>query len=283
MISPSEIEKYPDLKRVLLLEKDVCAYLLPHQVLRPYISNYTISFPKNWLPETGDPEDYTVLPHGSATLVAQVREDGMHFVLMGPATEPNRVGSNMRLMEFLVIIEFQPAGLFALTGISQTELTDQTLPLDALDPMFQKKFALIVLQSASVKEMVTELDQLLYQMFKYPIPAQTRATLHEIIRFSGVKPISQLSQELHYSERQLGRLFNQHIGTSPKKFSRIVRVNYALRLLSRSQRTIETIAGLAGYHDPSHFVKDFKAVCGITPLEFRLQMTNYYNETNKFS
>jgi len=279
MINNSDINKYNDHTRILIQEKNVCLYVFPHTSLRSYISNYTITFPKH---ANDISENYTVLPHASATLVIEIEADNTYINLYGPATIPDIVGTDALTKEFLLIIEFQPAGLFALTGITQAELTDKGFLLDMVDPILDRQLREMVEKNETIHTLIADLDKVFHQTFKYPYPPQMRTAIHEIIKYSGVLPIKQVSEKLHYSERQMGRLFNQHVGVSPKLFSRIVRVNYSLRLLRNTTKNIETIAGLTGYHDPSHFLRDFKLVCGITPQEFRLKMSDFYNEINKF-
>ena len=282
MIKKSDIEKYKDTNRILIQEKNVCIYVLPHISLKQYISNYTITFPQSAISTNAITENYTVLPHGSATLVIEVVTDNISIDLSGPATIPDVVGASAIQKEILVIVEFQPAGLFALTGITQTELTDKAIPLDLIDPILNGLIREIIEKSDSIEMLVSELDTIFYKSCKHPYSSQMKSAIYEIIKYSGVLPIKNVSQNLHYSERQLGRIFNQHLGTSPKLFSRLVRINYALRLLRNTTKTIETISGLTGYHDSSHFFRDFKSVCEITPKEFRLKMSDFYNEINKF-
>jgi len=70
------------------------------------------------------------------------------------------------------------------------------------------------------------------------------------------------------SPRQLRRLFEFHIGGSPKIFSKIVRFQYFLQLLSSSDgQRFNQLLYEAGYYDQPHFTKDFKTFFGLTPKE----------------
>jgi len=57
---------------------------------------------------------------------------------------------------------------------------------------------------------------------------------------------------------------------SPKQFARIVRFNTAVKhLKSIAKNTILTdIAIQFGYFDRAHFINDFKALCGESPLAY---------------
>lgn len=82
--------------------------------------------------------------------------------------------------------------------------------------------------------------------------------------------ISALAQEVNLSDRQFGRVFRELVGLSPKQFSRIARLN---RVLNSSEdrvygMTLEQLAIRYGYHDPSHLVREFQELVGVSPIEY---------------
>ena len=58
--------------------------------------------------------------------------------------------------------------------------------------------------------------------------------------------VQKLSNDIHYSERQLNRIFRQHVGASAKSFSRLIRINHAFRLLKKSHVSLDLISDMAG-------------------------------------
>ena len=113
--------------RILLRENDF-VYILPHPLLRRQISNYTVTFPNKEIIS----DNYTVIPHGSATLVFSRGGSDLSSNLFGPLTKPCMVGRLANQYDMLLIIEFQPAGLSAFTGINQKELADQRIPFEGI-------------------------------------------------------------------------------------------------------------------------------------------------------
>ncbi|MEZ4237422.1 MAG: helix-turn-helix domain-containing protein [Myxococcota bacterium] len=77
----------------------------------------------------------------------------------------------------------------------------------------------------------------------------------------GGASIAAVAAAVGLGERQLERLFRERVGLSPKRFARIARV----------QRAVAAPAGLAevavrhGFADASHVVREFRALCGVTP------------------
>jgi AraC-like DNA-binding protein len=94
--------------------------------------------------------------------------------------------------------------------------------------------------------------------------------------------IHQLLKEYDVSERQLERKFKTAVGISPKKYQRIIRFEMALQLLtSGGYDSLASVAHMLNYTDQSHFIKDFKAFSGMTPLEFS-KREKYGSESSSF-
>ncbi len=82
--------------------------------------------------------------------------------------------------------------------------------------------------------------------------------------------VSSLADEVNLSDRQFGRVFRELVGLSPKQFSRIARLN---RILSSTDyndygMSLEQLAIRHGYHDPSHIVREFQELAGMSPVEY---------------
>lgn len=277
MIVKEDIRNFYENYRVLVRGNDFI-YLLPHPSLCEWISNYTITFPsENMLSGC-----YTVIPHGSATLVFSCDAKGLRSNLFGPATKPNMVGDQANQFDMLLIIEFQPAGLFAFTGIRQSELTDLIMPLCNVNAVIDRLIAETLEGSCNLYELVTSLDRLLLTNMYAVCPPQFKHTAQMIIETAGSIPAKRLSDEMYYSERHLNRIFDQYMGMSIKSFSRLVRINKAIRLLHNPRYSITYASDVTGFYDLPHFIHDFKSVCGITPQEYRNNMSDFYSEIAKF-
>lgn len=67
------------------------------------------------------------------------------------------------------------------------------------------------------------------------------------------------------SPRQLRRIFNYYIGTTPKVFSNVVRFQNILNEIEdKNFDDFRTYYDL-GFFDQTHFIKDFKKFYGVTP------------------
>ena len=70
------------------------------------------------------------------------------------------------------------------------------------------------------------------------------------------------------SPRQLRRIFNYYIGTTPKSFSNVVRFQHILNAKPSNQSLKgNKIYFDVGFFDQAHFIKNFKTFYGVTPSE----------------
>ena len=68
------------------------------------------------------------------------------------------------------------------------------------------------------------------------------------------------------SPRQLRRLFNHYIGTTPKRFSQVVRFQFILNAKPSTQSLkFNSLYYDVGFYDQAHFIKEFKKFYGVTP------------------
>lgn len=79
--------------------------------------------------------------------------------------------------------------------------------------------------------------------------------------------IGELCKMLYISESQFEKRFRKAVGISAKKYASLVRISNVLTD-NRINNNITDKAYEAGYFDQAHFIRDFKAYTGYTPLRF---------------
>lgn len=86
----------------------------------------------------------------------------------------------------------------------------------------------------------------------------------ELNKSFGNCPIAKLSRSLGLTERTFERRFQIHIGTTPKKYARIVRLRNAVFQRNKLSSWAD-VAYAAGYYDQSHMIHDFQELYGMSP------------------
>lgn len=277
MIDKSSL-KYISENREILIREENYAYIAPCEQLGSLISNFTISFPDKSIIS----DVYTIMPHGSVTVVLFYYKAELYSFLFGPTTRPVKVGDIANKCDIIFIIEFQPAGFFPFTKINQKELTDRIIPFSMLDSLLDNTMRNILRTAVSVDELLLKLEEKLISSIQFGYSNELLLAVKDIIQTEGVISSGEISKNTFYCSRHLNRLFNIHLGMSVKAFSKLVRINKAIELLNVKENTLDFICNKLGYYDTSHLVKDFKTVCDITPQEYRTNMSDFYSEIAKF-
>ena len=85
--------------------------------------------------------------------------------------------------------------------------------------------------------------------------------------------IDQLSAQLHLSSRHLRRIMLHHVGVGPAQYMRLSRFVKSLHMMPNAP-SLTDIAHSVHYSDQAHFCRDFKEIAGMTPNEYRQQMSH---------
>lgn len=264
-LQPPNLFLLQEEKRILLQGNDFIN-LLPHADIKNCISNYMIGFP------TEENNSYGLVPHTGAMLFIQHDASNLSLTLYGNLAKPSFIDN---LTGVLIIITFQPAELYTLTGVDQSSLTSETIPFEAVNPALNRLITKAIKTAENIQELVVELDTLFLEKAKAAYPSQVKFAIQKMLDCLGNTTVKKISAETHYSERQLNRFFVQHVGVSIKGFLRLVRVGNAFQLLENNHASITSISDLLGFNSISHFIRDFKALSGFTPQQYRNIMKDF--------
>jgi len=81
--------------------------------------------------------------------------------------------------------------------------------------------------------------------------------------------LEELAQHINISRRQMERLFQNHLETSPSRYYLELRITHARRLLLQSNESITNIALASGFVSSSHFSNCYKDYFGLSPSAAR--------------
>ena len=84
--------------------------------------------------------------------------------------------------------------------------------------------------------------------------------------------LSDLSSYLGVSKYSISRIFSEKMNTNFSSYINNLRINYAKLLLQNSTEDILSISMSCGYETPRTFNREFKAICGCQPREYRKKL-----------
>lgn len=174
----------------------------------------------------------------------------------------------------LVIVVFHPTGINWLTGIPAHELSDNIVDTGLVFGKRGEELYAQLAEAGNIQNMLSLLNNFfIQQAIKNTLPGNcfVSAALQLIIKSKGLISSNQLVKLTGYTERHIERKFNEYVGTTPKRFSNIVRLHVFLKELKAkgNSRNLTQIAYEAGYADQSHLIKEFKKITGMSPAIYQ--------------
>lgn len=163
-------------------------------------------------------------------------------------------------------IRFYPSIFPLLFGIPAKALSEKDQQLQDLLPELSD-----FIRSSTKEEFVRSIPKLdeffcsICAVNKFSMDERFYQAYIEILRKKGnLKTEIELNTGL--SSRQLRRLFNYYIGTTPKSFSQVIRFQYILNAVYLNRKMKEDkIFFDVGFFDQAHFIKNFTKFYGVTP------------------
>jgi AraC-like DNA-binding protein len=195
-------------------------------------------------------------PQPPATVSGQIK----HFILLQPAGRLGVLG-----------VRFHPAGTLPFLRVPMSELAEKVIALDSLWGHHGRLLADQIQSAPTHREKILSVEKyLLSRVAQWrDRDATAFAAIHEIYRANGAIKIDALMRKVKTPARQLERKFNEQVGISPKRFSRIVRFQNIFRIAAQnSASNLTELAHSAGYYDQAHFIREFREFSGLNPGEY---------------
>lgn len=95
------------------------------------------------------------------------------------------------------------------------------------------------------------------------------AVAHALGQLAGASDVATVVEEIGYSHRRFIALFRDAVGLTPKLYGRVQRIQRAIALAGAARGSLAAIAAGAGYSDQAHFTREFRALVGVSPGEYR--------------
>jgi AraC-like DNA-binding protein len=202
--------------------------------------------------------------------------------LHGAVTEPGvmhyAAGSYTTIQVIL-----KPYALKSLFGMNAEGLAREPVELNELSA---GDLNAQMIEATDVSGKLGLLTRFLYAHLKR---AHTRdelveAALNRIHARAATVSVRSLLRDLSISERQFERRFSQTVGVPPQSYIRVTRLNEAIRLIKTGRyERLTDIAHALGYYDQSHFIRDVKALSGVTPKAISERAIDSYHDQLGYS
>ncbi len=227
-----------------------------------------------------------MLPTGRTHLVVNLHEDEFRTyerpdranvhrthgaVLAGPRSLP--IVIDTREQRCLLMVDFKLGGASPFFMMSMSEAHDQFVELDQLwgrnGAVLRERLLEAPTPRAKLRMMETVLLEHLERRHD-PDPAIPFAAS----AFEYGIPVAKVASRLGWLPKTFVRRFREQIGVSPKRFSRVRRLQRVLKVISDAgpgARAVDwpTLATEHGYTDQAHMIHEFRELTGLTPTACR--------------
>ncbi|WP_423148977.1 helix-turn-helix domain-containing protein [Rubrolithibacter danxiaensis] len=169
-----------------------------------------------------------------------------------------------------ILIYFTEIGFRHFSSNPANELFNLSLSLDDIFGKAQiSQVEEKLLMASTDKQRIKVVEQFLLSQFK---DIQTDKLIVEAVKLiyqsKGTIRIKELNEKLFISQSPFEKRFRKVVGTTPKKFTSIIRFNTVLDNLNETKSLTE-ICFENNFFDQAHFIKNFKIFTGQTPKNFK--------------
>jgi AraC-like DNA-binding protein len=168
-------------------------------------------------------------------------------------------------------VKFHPGMFRQFCRRPVSDLTDEVLPLAGELGKPARSLARALWGAATELERAACIEASLRTVLPAPDPdaVLARDLVARVRVDSTLRSVAGLAAAGAIAPRTLQRLFREYVGVGPKWVVRRFRLQEAAELLATTRETVASVAARLGYFDQAHFVRDFKTVVGVTPVEFK--------------
>lgn len=244
----------------------------PMALLNPYIKYFVVS-------ENASENEYKVFPSsglvigfqykGHLATIKDGKESDLNAAGITGITDSFKIFKNSANIG-TILVYFTEIGFTHFASHPANELFNLSI---SLEDIFERSKVSEVEEKLSVsstdKQRIKIVEQFLLSQLK---DIQTDKLIIEAVKLiyqtNGGIRIKELNDKLFISQSPFEKRFRKVVGTTPKKFTSIIRFNTVLNSLGNSKSLTE-ICYENNFFDQAHFIKDFKQFTGDTPESFK--------------
>ena len=163
---------------------------------------------------------------------------------------------------------FPPGCAFPFFGVPADVLHNAVVPLRALWGRDAEDLHQLLL-TVPTADQVRILDRWLCTRASATSRHPSVTAALAMLRRAPQLAVAELADHIGLRDRQLARVFAQHVGMTPKRFARVRRFQASLHRIDHGvQVDWAALAARSGYSDQAHFNHDFRAFSGLTPSAY---------------
>lgn len=234
----------------------------PSEDLAYFIRHYWIV---RWDLTNLEPYLQHVIPNPCVNLLVEPGRTAIY----GPGKE--KYGHYLQGQGWVFGVKLKPGGFYPFLKQPISGLLNNPMSVMSVFDIDPRQLETNIFAQVEDCHMVNHMEQLIRP--KLPEQDEQVVFINKIIDHINQKPdltkVDTLCDYFNVNKRTLQRLFDHYVGVSPKWVIKLARIQNAAETTDLSRRhNWSKLSMDLGYHDQSHFIKDFKSIIGQTPDEY---------------
>ncbi len=243
--------------------------LPPSAVLAPWVETY---WEVRWELPSGAAHRQTNLSHACCNAVAE--EDGAWLYGVPGPTFVREISGTGRVFG----IKFRPGAFYPWFRKPLRPFFDRRVPLSEAFGEAAETWRAQVAAEEDFSRRAGLTEALFATLRPSALPGEAVRCAALIVADRTLLRVEDACAATGYDRRGLQRLFRREVGASPKEVIRRYRLMEAAeRLAKEDDLSGGDLAYSLGYADQAHFIRDFKAVTGVSPAAYRKRQNLEWN------
>ena len=202
-------------------------------------------------------KDVVILPDGRIDLFfSQSATEPFHITLSGLETHPDQATIATKTIMFAISFKLLATEYIFQNAVSNLLDNAKHLPSDFWD------FSANDLQNFDL--FCKKASQKIQSLLPKEIDNRKKKLFDLIYSSNGALTVSELSEKVGWSSRQINRYFNQQFGISLKAYCGILRFRASFHHIKDGK-----LFPQENFADQSHFIKEVKKLAGVSPKELK--------------
>ncbi|MDP9382658.1 MAG: AraC family transcriptional regulator [Chloroflexota bacterium] len=206
-----------------------------------------------------------VLPHPSIHLAIERGESRIHGAVKG------RFVRHLEGVGSVFAVKFRPGGFYPFMRSPVSAFAGSSISLLRAFGRDGKVLEEAILAAQHDAEKIEIAESFLLE--RLPARDENVALVSQIVERimmdRELTRVEDVASQCNMSTRSLQRLFHQYVGVGPKWVIQLYRLHEAAEQIAQGRAADWSARALdLGYTDQAHFIKDFKAILGVSPMEY---------------
>lgn len=209
-------------------------------------------------------KEVVILPDGNIDLFLTTSlAAAFHMTLLGMGTRPEQ--AVIQAYRTIFAISFKPLAIEYILKKSLADLVDtaRNLPSDFWG--FTRS------DLDDFDRFVMKATQKISSVLPQKVDNRKHDLFDLIYSSNGAMPVSELSENVCWSPRQMNRYFNRQIGVSLKAYSNLIRFRSSFKHIKAGHLYPEQ-----NFADQAHFIKEVKKLAGVNPKKLMINQNDRF-------